>query len=181
MSAEAVPDDAPEALVERVRTAVGARPVDERLHALAIGAVALAGGIEMRLKTVHLPAAAIGLEAARRAAPHGVHAIHVRAASLASHRVFSGRARGHIQRGSDRLDDKFMCGTNGGYLTEDLFHAPTLTGVTAADRLGAQLRGTPIHCGVARSQAESAATRLTPQLARSRASEGARRPRVSGR
>src|SRR5688572_16974835 len=81
----------------------------------------------MRLKAVHLPAAAIGLEAARRAAPHGVHTIHVRAAPLAFHRVFGGRVRSRIQRGDDRLDDKVVCGTNGGYLT-GLFHAPTLAG-----------------------------------------------------
>ena len=68
--------------------------VDERLHASRLAAEVRAARIDVRVETFHLPAAAVGLESAGRAAPHGVHAIHVRAAALAFHGVPSLKLRG---------------------------------------------------------------------------------------
>jgi len=51
-----------------------------------------------------LPAAAIGLETTGGAAPHGVHAVHLRAAPLTFHRVVVGLIGKRPQRGHDGRD-----------------------------------------------------------------------------
>ena len=102
--------------------------VDERLHALAVGAVGLRCWCRCANEGDPLPAAAVGLEAARRAAPDGVHAIHVRAAALAFHRVFGRRRRCRAQSGGDRFDDESMWGTDGrGNLAGGLVHVRNYT------------------------------------------------------
>jgi hypothetical protein len=61
---------------------------DEVLHPVVVGLEARVGGVDVRLDRVHSsPPAAIGLEAARRAAPDRVHAVHLGIASLAQHLV----------------------------------------------------------------------------------------------
>jgi len=67
---------------------------DELLHPVVVGLEASVGGVDVRLDRVHpSPPAAIGLEAAQRAAPDRVHAVHLGAASLAQHLVGPERRR----------------------------------------------------------------------------------------
>ena len=78
---------------------------DERLHAVAVGAEL--GGRRCRcasresgsITAARLPAAAVGLEAARRAAPDGVHAVHLGAAALALHGVLLREHGGQVFAG----------------------------------------------------------------------------------
>ncbi len=78
-----------------------------------------------------LPRAAVGLEATRRAAPHGVHAIHLRAAALAHHGGFAaGRLDGSTKGGKNRCDDG--CGPRGlghrrDYIPPSPFHRADAT------------------------------------------------------
>jgi hypothetical protein len=58
---------------------------DELLHAIAVGREDGVRGIDLRVENDHLPAAAVGFEAARGTAPDRVHAVHLRAAPLAHH------------------------------------------------------------------------------------------------
>ena len=52
-----------------------AQSVDELLHAIAVGREDGVRGVDLRVENDHLPAAAVGLEAARGAAPDRVHAV----------------------------------------------------------------------------------------------------------
>src|SRR5262249_38239294 len=61
---------------------------DERGHPRVIGLELGAVSLDARWKRLHLPSAAVRLETAFRAAPDGVHAVHLRlAAPLANHLV----------------------------------------------------------------------------------------------
>ena len=66
-----------------------AQLIDQQLHPLAVGDEGVVSGVDAGvdgqhlLKSSSLPSAAIGLEAARRAAPHGVHPIYLAAAAIA--------------------------------------------------------------------------------------------------
>jgi hypothetical protein len=62
-----------------------AQVLDELLHAIAVGREDGVRGVDLRIENNHLPAAAVGLEPARCAAPDRVHAVHLRAAPLAHH------------------------------------------------------------------------------------------------
>ena len=68
-----------------VAVAIGARAklVDEAAHPLLVGLEDRIRGIDARLESLHLPAAAVGLVTAGGAAPHCVHAVHLGAAAFA--------------------------------------------------------------------------------------------------
>src|SRR5262245_17484290 len=69
----------------------------ELLHPLAVGDERVVSRVDAGVDGQHcpLPSAAVGLEPALRAAPHGVHAIHLAAAAVAED-LLLGRRRAAV-------------------------------------------------------------------------------------